>query len=210
MSQVQRSDIPIAARPLLWLVSVPDLDPPANEAAKRAPLTLVGPDQLAMEFTIPGALPETLGATLFSVPDPIPEAAPEAAPGRASVEDDSFFAVQRSHTSELAEPVEWTGRLVQAIVEVLAGERPAQQLTRWLTPEIHAAVVAHSRATNQVGVEVRRHRSRRRVGSIRVTAPADGVVEASAVVLGSRRSRAIALRLEGLDGRWRCTALEVG
>jgi hypothetical protein len=30
------------------------------------------------------------------------------------------------------------------------------------------------------------------------------------VLIGTRRARAMALRLEGFDGRWRCTALEVG
>jgi hypothetical protein len=35
-------------------------------------------------------------------------------------------------------------------------------------------------------------------------------VEASAVVLDRGRYRAIALRLEDADGRWRVTALEIG
>jgi hypothetical protein len=35
------------------------------------------------------------------------------------------------------------------------------------------------------------------------------VVEASAVVIGGTRARAVAVRLEGWDGRWRCTRLAV-
>jgi hypothetical protein len=44
----------------------------------------------------------------------------------------------------------------------------------------------------------------------RVFEPADGVAEASAVFRGGGNVRALAFRLEGLDGRWRITALELG
>jgi hypothetical protein len=42
-----------------------------------------------------------------------------------------------------------------------------------------------------------------------VCTPTDGVAEASAVIQVGRRCRALAMRLEGLDGQWRCTALEI-
>ncbi|BDZ38728.1 hypothetical protein GCM10025863_13420 [Microbacterium suwonense] len=45
--------------------------------------------------------------------------------------------------------------------------------------------------------------------SIRVTEPADGVVEAVIVVVGPGRTRAVAVRLEGLDSRWRASSFAV-
>jgi hypothetical protein len=45
---------------------------------------------------------------------------------------------------------------------------------------------------------------------VRVTEPADGVAEVSALVRRGLRVTAVALRLEGMDGRWQCTALELG
>ena len=48
------------------------------------------------------------------------------------------------------------------------------------------------------------------VRSIHVSEPADGVAEVAALVRRGARSTAVALRLEGLDGRWQCTALELG
>jgi hypothetical protein len=42
-----------------------------------------------------------------------------------------------------------------------------------------------------------------------VDEPADGVAEVCAVVSHGERFRAIALRLEGIDGRWRCTVLQL-
>jgi hypothetical protein len=48
------------------------------------------------------------------------------------------------------------------------------------------------------------------VRSVHVSEPADGVAEVSALVRRGVRCTAVALRLEGMDGRWQCTALEVG
>jgi hypothetical protein len=108
-------------------------------------------------------------------------------------------------SSELPDPARWAARLVQAVVEVLAHERPRQQLVRWLSPQVYADLGLHLSATP------RRARTgvRRTVSSIHLCEPADGVVEASAVVVGGTRARAVAVRLEGWDGRWRCTRLAV-
>ena len=48
-----------------------------------------------------------------------------------------------------------------------------------------------------------------RVRSLHVTEPVDGVVESCAVVQRGTRTHAVAIRLEGLDGRWLCVALNV-
>jgi hypothetical protein len=48
------------------------------------------------------------------------------------------------------------------------------------------------------------------VVSVRVCELGPAVAEACAVVATGARSRAVAVRLEGIDGRWRCTALEIG
>jgi hypothetical protein len=42
-----------------------------------------------------------------------------------------------------------------------------------------------------------------------MTAPRDGVVEAVVVVTSRARARAVAIRLEGLDRRWRASAIAV-
>ncbi|WP_309615898.1 Rv3235 family protein, partial [Salinibacterium sp.] len=39
--------------------------------------------------------------------------------------------------------------------------------------------------------------------------PRDGAVEAVVIVRNRARTRAVALRLEGLDNRWRATAINV-
>ena len=48
------------------------------------------------------------------------------------------------------------------------------------------------------------------VGSVHVCEPLDGVAEISAVARRAGRAHAVAARLEGIDGRWRCAALQIG
>jgi hypothetical protein len=131
---------------------------------------------------------------------------------RSRVLDAEEFGPQQTPRSLLPEPKPWAGRLVQAIVEVTAGVRPIGQLVRWTTTEVYDAVrsrgMAASRDAGPIG------RTQRRLGavvrSVHVNEPADGVAEVCAVVQQGARCRAIALRLEGIDGRWQCTALQVG
>ncbi|WP_258061212.1 MULTISPECIES: Rv3235 family protein [unclassified Rathayibacter] len=47
------------------------------------------------------------------------------------------------------------------------------------------------------------------VGRVIVTEPRDGVVEGVVLVHHRARSRAVAIRLEGTDARWRATAINV-
>ena len=48
------------------------------------------------------------------------------------------------------------------------------------------------------------------VGRVHVSEPVDGVAEISAVARRDGRAHAVAARLEGIDGRWQCTALQIG
>jgi hypothetical protein len=48
------------------------------------------------------------------------------------------------------------------------------------------------------------------LGRVHVSEPVDGVAEISAVARRDGRAHAVAARLEGIDGRWRCTALQIG
>lgn len=123
---------------------------------------------------------------------------------------DPDFGPRATPSSDLPDPAAACTALVQAIVEVLGGSRPSSQLARWLTTDVYTAL--HRRAglaarLRRGAAPTSRHAVVRRV---LVCEPRDGVVEACAVVIDSGRVRAVALRLEGLDGRWRATAVEVG
>jgi hypothetical protein len=105
----------------------------------------------------------------------------------------------------------WAGRLVGAVGEVLAGDRPVSQLVRFTDEGVFAEL---NRRVRLLGLSTtagsRRSRERCVVRSVRVCQPVADVAEVAAHVRHGGRSRAIALRLEIRRNRWVCTALEVG
>ena len=121
-------------------------------------------------------------------------------------EDREYFGPQRALSRDLPEPRAWVTHMAQALVEVMSGARPAPQLIRWTTPEIYA-VIARRNAVSGRRVLVAR---RALVRQVRICEPADGVVEACAVVVDNGRVRALAIRLTGVDRRWVVSALQVG
>ncbi|HSK25360.1 MAG TPA: Rv3235 family protein [Jiangellales bacterium] len=194
------------------LLPVPRSQPPYDDevAATDDPVTQ---GALALAYVLPGGLPAVpeppTQLRLLADPD---VAAPDPDSAGASTEADdeeldSLTARRRTPARELPEPRRWTARLAQALAEALGGHRPAQQLLPWVDDEVYATV--SMRATTAHGRTQARLAPRPVVRTLRVTSPQDGVVEAGAVVQAGPRCRALALRLEGLDGRWRCTALEV-
>lgn len=112
--------------------------------------------------------------------------------------------------SGLPAPAPWVARLAPAIIEVAAGERPSGQLTRWVTRDIRETLARRGAAAQRHPAGKDRAPQCRRVRSVRVTSPAPGIVEASAVVIGATRARAVAIRLEVVRGRWLATAVELG
>jgi hypothetical protein len=105
----------------------------------------------------------------------------------------------------------WAGRLVQAVSEVLAGDRPISQLVRFADEAVYADLNRRVRVLGLTTTATSRGaRERSAVRSVRVCTPARHVAEVAAHVRHGDRSRAIALRMEIRRHRWVCTALEIG
>lgn len=129
--------------------------------------------------------------------------------------NEQIFGRQPTRSTDLPDPQAWSARLAQALVEAMGGLRPCTQLVRWLDPEVYDVVarrslVAHRRRTGAAASTKSMPRPRVLVRRVRLCEPADGVVEAAAVVIDGPRVRALAMRLVGLDGRWRLVALQIG
>ena len=97
------------------------------------------------------------------------------------------------------------------MIEILAGARDLEQIARWVSDDVYRhllkRVVLSTRARQVKGVVASRPAFS--VGSVTLCEPTDGIVEAVVVVHGRARTRAVAIRLEGLDNRWRATAINV-
>lgn len=122
--------------------------------------------------------------------------------------DEDDFGPRPTATRDLPPAKDWGRRLVQVVVEVMCGQRPPTQLLRWTAQNVYDEVLAQTLPRPRPGSPAPRRRSR--ISSVRVCEPVDGVAELSAVVRGQHRVQALALRLEGRDGRWQVTAIETG
>lgn len=126
-----------------------------------------------------------------------------------STELAQFFAPQRTSSEALPDPEPLLRNLTVGVLEVLAGVREIEQLARWLTEDAYRVLVTRAnlatRARSARGVPATR--PVHSILSVRHASPADGVVEAVVIVRGPARTRAVALRLEGMDSRWRATSL---
>ncbi|MBR7743891.1 hypothetical protein KC207_11375 [Phycicoccus sp. BSK3Z-2] len=130
----------------------------------------------------------------------------------ACASDEQVFGPQRTPRDALPDPTAWAGRMAHALVEVMAGLRPAPQVVRWTTPEVYAVVARRGARVARRAVEGRGGTARHRVvvRTVRVCEPVDGVAEAAVVLQHGPRVRAVALRLVGQDGKWRVSAFQVG
>ncbi|MFF1251226.1 Rv3235 family protein [Pseudarthrobacter sp. NPDC058329] len=116
---------------------------------------------------------------------------------------------------ELSEVRAVTRGTVQAAMEVLAGIRPVHQLARRLDPRClaalqHRACLIRRELTRTGNPDLARLHRNSIVRSVRVCEVADGVFEASAVVVDDVRARAVAVRLERGKQVWRVTELVIG
>ena len=126
-------------------------------------------------------------------------------------DDDEYFARQPARRSELPDPEPLLRNLTHCVIEVLAGARDLDQLARWVTDDVYRnlskRVVLAARARRVKGQALQRPAFS--LGTVITCEPADGVVEAVVMVHQRARSRAVAIRLEGLDQRWRASAISV-
>lgn len=105
----------------------------------------------------------------------------------------------------------WAARFAQAVVEVLGGDRPIAQLLRWTSHRVYLEIERRLSILNRTTDAGRRMRTvRPQVRSVHVFHPTPTSAEVSVHVRHGQRSRAIAARLEQRNGRWQCTALQLG
>ncbi|MCE0486485.1 Rv3235 family protein [Ornithinimicrobium sediminis] len=123
------------------------------------------------------------------------------------LDHDPHFGPQATRAADLPDPAPWARQIIRVCLEVVDGVRPANQLTRRVSPELRESLARR-------GVLARRRRQRQRhavrVRALLCSQPADGVAEISAVVTHSSRVRALALRMVGVDGRWVVTVFDLG
>jgi hypothetical protein len=114
---------------------------------------------------------------------------------------DDLDAPERTDREALEDPLPRAAMLTRVVLEAINGTRPVGQLMSWVSPEVLGVIhsMAASRAARPTATALRR---------VLVSEPLPGIAEVTAIVQRGPRAEALALRLEGLDGRWVVTALQ--
>ncbi|MBA3233080.1 MAG: hypothetical protein H0T17_03885 [Propionibacteriales bacterium] len=202
MSSIRRLPLPSCEPPYddeLQMFGPPGL---AGDASRTDnPETAGVQGMLALSFLLPS------GVTAVPQPPPELRLVPTDDSDETDADADDFGPLPTGR-DRLPAPRPWAARLLQAVVEVMCGLRPVGQLVRWTTSDVYDEIAQYVRSP--VWSSDGTSPCRGIVRSLHVTEPADGVAEVCALVSRGPRCSAVALRLEGLDGRWQCTALRLG
>jgi hypothetical protein len=108
----------------------------------------------------------------------------------------------------------WIGQIVQAIVEIVGGDRPLTQAVRWTSPRVYQQLGRRAAHLGKVGGYApgvgRVQRVRPRVTGVTSSTIDQTIVEAAVTIRTGQRARAVAVRFEQSDARWICTVLDFG
>jgi hypothetical protein len=121
------------------------------------------------------------------------------------------FDYQPTPSRFLPDPRIFVLNVTHRALEVLAGSRDLSQIARWVTKDVYDSL------DEKVNQRIRKlsllppaHRNPPapvfNLSGPRLSAPRDGVVEGTVIVRSPHRVRAVALRIEGLDHRWRAAS----
>lgn len=146
----------------------------------------------------------------------LPRQVPAAeAPGPEPVPPPEPPGPQQPWTSGTAVAAREVRTVLQLTMETLDGRRPRSQLSGRLTKEVlRYLAVAGNRlnppSDRRAAATVRGRHGPPALRTVRLSHPAEGVAEASAVWRHRGRFRALAARFEWTGTRWVCTALRLG
>jgi len=126
--------------------------------------------------------------------------------GEATTPTLHMVAAAPTPRRDLPGPAQFARRFLVGVIEVATGRRPAGQLARHAAPAVQAGLARDAGRLRRLGATARPAT----LSSLHVSEPVEGVAEVAAVVRVDGRSRAIALRLEATDSRWRCVQLQIG
>ena len=107
----------------------------------------------------------------------------------------------------LGDPTPLACTVAKVALEVVLGGAGLDQLTRWVTPDIRAALAEQNGLATRAGLRIG---SPVRILRIRVFRVSDVAAETSIVADDGVHARAVAARFEDVGGRWQATVLDVG
>jgi hypothetical protein len=128
------------------------------------------------------------------------------------LEQAEYFGKQYTKSADLPDPTERLKALAYGLVQVMSGERPIDQIAAWVSDEVYQRLRIKTQGTLAAirAGKVKANRLQNlQVGSMKTTSPRDGVVESVVLLRSQDRTRAVTIRLEGINNRWRATSVSL-
>lgn len=154
---------------------------------------------------------ENIGKKVLSEPEKIESEPAQKHRIKNLVQADDYFGPQYNKTSELPNPSASLKVLATGVVEVIAGTRQIDQLARLLSDEVYQRLSRRATEARQrrEALGQKTHYQNFSVLNMMNSSPRDGVIESVVLLNAQRRTRAVTIRLEGINNRWRATAVSV-
>ena len=121
------------------------------------------------------------------------------APSTFGEDFDPEFAPEPTSAEDLPDITELMSQFMHNVLEIWAGRRSASQVQAMCHHLIFADIQRTAGQQKVLG----------KIRKIKLTQPLDGICESTITVRFGDRMRAIAIRFEGVDGRWLCTELDL-
>ncbi|MEY4418367.1 MAG: hypothetical protein RIQ88_805 [Actinomycetota bacterium] len=127
------------------------------------------------------------------------------------IASDDYFSAEILSTAELADPEPLLAFLARAVIETMAGIRSVEQCARWLTDGVYQQLKQKSleASRKRAAAQSKILRPNLVIGKISTFSPREGVIEAVVIVYNQDRARAVAIRLEAYNNRWRAKTIAV-
>ena len=106
---------------------------------------------------------------------------------------------QPTSAAELPDIQRWLMSFTTNFLEIYAGRRQPAQLHARCHRVIYLELLRLTGKSTEIG----------RIRKIHITEPLDGICESVITIRFGERIRALCIRMEGVDGRWLCTALKL-
>lgn len=111
----------------------------------------------------------------------------------------------------LPDPEQFIRNVTRGSLEVLAGVRSVEQMTRWFSEDAFRKLVTRAnlsaRARSARGLSPTRPTFE--IGTVKMFQPSQTAVEATVIVAGPGRTRAVAIRVEAFNDRWRVSTIAI-
>jgi hypothetical protein len=141
----------------------------------------------------------------------VPTGGTTSSPAAAATSGNIRVFNEEGDLVEVPHPISWAGHMARMVFEVSCGERPSAQLNRWVSRDQLSLLALRGQSyARHPATRAQKGLSRlRKVRGVRAMQVAPGIIEASAVLVGTARSHAIAMRMEAIGNQWMLTAVEM-